>query len=196
MVGMNEHRKAQTVASIDSVLQSAHRRRVALGLVDMPELDAQVRMRARDKLTTEQFMALLALPDDRREGQLRAMDAAQRHSHAVIEVRAVARSELDDRILYRWWCACGAEARGDYFSGSAACAAWEEHAGIAHHPAPSPATGERRECARVDCDRGKDGARRTFVVREDRQNQQYCCGACRDADLDRRQRPRLFGTED
>jgi hypothetical protein len=191
-----ETRRALTEAATDRLLQAAHLRRVALWLVDLAEVDAQVRLRALDKLTPEQFLALLHLPDDLRDAQLHAMELGQRHSHAIAELRVVARSEADDRPMYRWWCACGAEAAGDLFEGGACRAHWERHAGITPAAAPS-GDHERRECAWEGCTRGARSARRWFSVRADRDHQRYCCGDCREADRAApRRKPELFGMED
>ena len=120
---------AWVAAKAEWLLDKTQGRREALGLVGLGREEAEVRARAIGALTTEQFRAVLALAPEPREGQLRALTAAHRHRHVLREVRVVARSDVDDRLLFRWSCECGEEAAGDYFAAEPARQGWARHAG-------------------------------------------------------------------
>jgi hypothetical protein len=138
-----EARHAVWADTAERMLRTCQRARERLGMAGLPELDAGLRARALDRLTDAQFKVLAALPEDRREGQIRALEAAERRTHSVAEVAPAGRSEVDDRVLYRWRCVCGWEAGGDYFAAEAARQGHRKHAGLPTESAP-----DRREAER------------------------------------------------
>lgn len=121
--------------AIDKVMIGLHERRQRLGMAGLPEADAQLRALALEAMPTEAFQALLAVEDDEaRERQIMALENAQRRHHVVVEIYPAGRSELDDRIMYRWRCACGTEAEEDYMDAETAKAQWGRHAGWLAEP--------------------------------------------------------------
>jgi hypothetical protein len=185
--------RAATEEAQYRMLAALDDRRQRLGLVGLSEAEAELRCRALEKLNPEQFMALVALePAEAREGQINALVAGQRRSHSLRELRAVARSELDDRLLFRWWCGCGAEASGDYFSAADARSAWAAHAGVG-----ALVEAEVRPCAAPDCATGPYGTRGSFKVPKHAPNKRFCCDACRSRARDaERPKPALMSTEE
>ena len=165
----------------DRLLWRANENRKRLGLIDMPEDQAQVRIAVLQSLTPEQFRAVLeAEPAEARENGIRALEAAWRRRHVLAAVGAVALSERDGRPLFMWACECGHVTGRDYFSVAEAKAGFARHA--AGRPlkqgeaAPEELEAEERECAREGCDN-------RFVPAAGRSYQRYCSAACRAADF-------------
>jgi hypothetical protein len=147
--------------AIDKVMLGVQDRRARLGFPGLDEAAAALRDHAIQAMPTEAFQALLAVEDDEaRERQIMALEAAQRRQHAVVRIGAEARSKFDDRLLFRWSCACGEEAPGDYFSAEDARNAWGRHAGWL---APEPPNKTCDECGKSHTGRGR-----------------YCSRACRE----------------
>lgn len=126
--------------SQDAMLHAAHERRVALGLVDLPEDEAQLRIRALDVLSSAQLLALVQLPSDEREGQIRALVAAQRRRHYPIEVAATGINDGTGEVMFCWACPCGRSAPGDLSS------AKEARDGGARHVVGAPAAVGGKVC--------------------------------------------------
>lgn len=151
--------------SVANVLHRLHDTRDRLGLIEMEEGAAQRRMVALDQLDARTFVWLLAQPEEHRENVILALEAGQRRRHVLASCGAMARSEFDDRILFRWECGCGEQATGDYFSATDARDAWALHAGVTN----------RTASIRSRAGRACDGC-----GKEHYGNGRYCSRACRE----------------
>lgn len=127
---MSEFTRQWVHDAIDRVMIGLHERRQRLGLAGLPEPEARLRIAALEEMPVEAFKALLAVEDDEaRERQIMALENAQRRRHIIAEVYPSGMSSFDGRTMYRWRCACGAEAEEDSMDAETAKAYWGRHAG-------------------------------------------------------------------
>lgn len=157
----------KTANSLGGMMLTLQQRRKRLGMIGLDQREAEIRALALESIPTEAFNKLLAVSDDgARESQIRALVDAQRHKHVRVEIRAVARSIYDDRVLFRWFCSCGKESL-DHFSTEDARSEWGQHAGWV---APQERL-TTRQCRAEGCEE-------EFVASAD-SRRKYCSDACK-----------------